>query len=257
MPIPIHIVSWITTMLGMALAVRLALTSHRERSLPEGLVSVFFFGGNLGYWALLIPATLDASEETRGLGLELSNWLFLIPHFAMLFFTWRVFRPTSRWAAVAAWTLSLVAVAQLAISQWAASQHGSDWLRILPWAMPLFASGILVRGAAFGWAATEALLYYTAARRRLAIGLGDPLVCNRFLLWTIWSGMAIVILVLRVIAILTATPSDHHEAAWLTIGQLLAGCTILVAIWLTFAPPAFYRRWIGARHAAGQAQSES
>ncbi len=38
------------------------------------------------------------------------------------------------------------------------------------------------------WACYESLRYYRSMHRRQTLGLADPIVANRFLLWSIWTG---------------------------------------------------------------------
>ena len=45
----------------------------------------------------------------------------------------------------------------------------------------------VARVAPYYWLAAESLSYWSAARRRVRIGLADPLVTNRFLLLGLWA----------------------------------------------------------------------
>lgn len=110
-----------------------------------------------------------------------------------------------------------------------------------------------VRALPFAWAALESWRYHRKMRRRLALGLSDPVVTDRFALFAIWTGaLGAIPLVAtggRFLARL-ATESgrlvaDEAASKALALGVagflvLLAGVAI-VALGLSFFPPP---RWI-------------
>jgi len=173
-------------------------------------------------------------------------------------FTWRAFRPASAWA------LGYVVVASLvmfvsaagcvsAVSTAPAESASADltvnWL--IAFRAPLMLN--------FVWSAVESIHHYRMSRRRMAIGLGDPLVANRFLLWgsvsvyTLLTAFAGTILHLHGMG-----PMNHPLGA-----AVLASGGIIPALLMTlvFMPPVAYRRFIEGRAglsdggAATQAQS--
>jgi hypothetical protein len=87
-------------------------------------------------------------------------------------------------------------------------------------------------------------------RRRARMGLGDPIVANRLLLWGIGaSGIAAVTLVHLVAQLL-----GRYELPPSLVGvvsALLLGTA--VAEWLAFFPPRAYRRRFGRRAEAARA----
>jgi hypothetical protein len=93
------------------------------------------------------------------------------------------------------------------------------------------------------WGAGEALRWWRLMRRRLALGLADPLVANRFLMWGIGAGAAGVGSLVGVVA-QVATGVSMREIGWVTVSSSAHGMLAAVAIWLAFVPPAAYRRWI-------------
>ena len=111
----------------------------------------------------------------------------------------------------------------------------------------LYGCSVIARAIAFGWAGSEAVVFYAKARKRARIGLGDAVVANRFLLWAIWSGAAFALLVCRSITpfIVDQSAPNPITPTWLVALQMTAGLGCGVAIWLTFAPPRSYRAWIG------------
>jgi hypothetical protein len=95
----------------------------------------------------------------------------------------------------------------------------------------------------FGWIGIEALIQYRSGRRRVRVGLLEPLVCNRFLLWMIagllQSSAFLVSLVQYAEYETTGTWSTWSDSTLGAIEMATIG-----TIWLVFFPPAVYCRWI-------------
>jgi hypothetical protein len=232
--------------MGVVVGVRLLLLARRSRQLPEivlgsGLLIVAFAGLPLAAMGR-IPATvgtpLGHTVFAVGIG-------FVMLGLALLYvFTWRVFRPDSRWA------LSFVVVAACVLAvvgfgiAYRGSQ-GSSLAEILPrtrgWALAIMA----MVGLQFAWSAGESFLYFRSLRRRLALGLADPVVVNRFLLWGLSAAASALLcgglaLCVRVgMTILTdATPLNLIA---------LTGSVASVSSFLTFFPPETYQRYLRRR----------
>jgi hypothetical protein len=246
MPLSLLVLLWCLLGLAMLLALRLARSAQRARSLPEALMALFFFGGaGLGYGTLLLRPTLGMSLESfEPLWLVAETGL-VVPPITVAVFTWRVFRAEVAWARRLAIGLVFAAIAVHVLACWLAVTSGGRTAALAthPGAF-LYWSGIGIRAAAFSWACAEASSYYAAARRRARLGLADPLVVNRFLLWACWSGLAAVLLLLRVIGpfVVNTQVQPPGFPTWLIVLQAAAGLVCVSTVWLTFAPPAFYRR---------------
>jgi hypothetical protein len=93
-------------------------------------------------------------------------------------------------------------------------------------------------------------------RRRERLGLADPVVVNRFLLFAVFTGGVVAITVLGVASSLAAElgGAGFHEEnsfsnpAILGITRLLT-LPIGVCLWLTFLAPARYQAWLHRRAA--------
>ena len=100
-------------------------------------------------------------------------------------------------------------------------------------------------------------------RKRRALGMVDPIVANRFLLWSIWTGaitlQAAFTAVLRIAVWWSGAGEMLAQGldpggAWLAAIQAAKGVLVLVAptavisVYLAFSPPAGYRRWLQSRH---------
>jgi hypothetical protein len=97
--------------------------------------------------------------------------------------------------------------------------------------------------APFIWLAVESLCAYSRSRRRVRIGLGDPLVSNRFLLIGIYGALASST---YAVFLWMYIEFERHEVWSDPLGAILGTVEVisLVALWISFAAPAFYRRWI-------------
>lgn len=109
------------------------------------------------------------------------------------------------------------------------------------------------------WMAAEAARYYRLMRRRLGLGLADPVVTNRFLLWALASlSMAASIWIVNVPSLSGAVPGSADAIRLRDVSMLSTsgfGITTVCIYWLTFFPPDWYRRRLGRPGGAGSAQA--
>jgi hypothetical protein len=91
----------------------------------------------------------------------------------------------------------------------------------------------------------ESLRYYALMRRRRALGLADPVVTNRFLVWG--AGEAASTLVVLALFVATMTqPGISAADPFVSWCVTLAGLLNAFVWWLTFTPPKTYLRWVRA-----------
>jgi hypothetical protein len=149
-------------------------------------------------------------------------------------FTVQVFRPGALWAhtlagaAVAAIAMSAAGVvaalgsAPSAVSSFEAS---FGWTATFHWACVL----------SFGWMGAEGLWEWRRSRRRVALGLSDPLVCHRLLMWGLF-GCSTTLLCLVLVAV---QHSGHPTATSTTalLAQAFFGITSSASLLLAFFPP--------------------
>jgi hypothetical protein len=93
------------------------------------------------------------------------------------------------------------------------------------------------------WIAAEGFLNYRKARQRLRLGLCEPLVCNRYLLW----GLAGAVWIVYDLALAAQYIDFEVTQQWSpSLDALVSslGASAVAVIWFVFFPPAFYRRWI-------------
>jgi hypothetical protein len=249
-------------LLSLVIGVRLLRLSRRTGGGPELWLGLFFLvasflGMGLAYlvymsWAdaaLALPEPIGSVcnagylfGTTAGMG-------------CLYVFTWLTFRPRERWARVlVAAVLTTMLVGYLAIGF-----TDGYRLRLAPgvaywitWA---------ARTSVFLWLLIEAFRYWGLLRRRLRLGLAEPLLTNRFLLWGIWAS-----------AVLLTGLIDPVTRFWyvraygasgelvpemgqpVVLGMVIASAALMIpamtTLYLTFFPTEGYRRWVEARSAS-------
>jgi hypothetical protein len=228
---------YLVTMTG--LGIRLLLLSRRNGTKAElWLAIAFLAGGSFGASAEVIGARFVADpgaafwlvglgKLTSAIGLRFYDW-----------FCWRVFRPSERWAG--ALFFGLAAGAALAVVLFFATgtlERGADrgwfWLELV------------VRVGSPIWLTAESLRFWSQMRRRVAVGLADPLVTDRFRLWATGALSGLVMLLCSVPP--QILPMDHpfQKLSLLTLGVM--GLAATAAYWFAFFPPEWYRSRVAAR----------
>jgi len=224
---------------SLVVGVRLLALAARTRELPELAIGTgFVVGVLLGFVPESLVYSSDLVAEAWVLPLvRMAEISIRVCAFAILVFTWRVFRPEARHAVVLVGGIG----ALLVVSHWAAPYGArfADDPGQVAWSKAAFAA----RTAPLLWGMAESLRYWRASRRRMALGLADPMLTNRFLLWGIAMGAAGFLMGSVLIAPLFGLSAA--ERIWLLLESGF-GCVAAAAIWLTFFPPAAYRRWLTA-----------
>jgi hypothetical protein len=167
---------------------------------------------------------------------------------AALLFQWRVFWPGARWPlALMALFVGGMAVGWVgyAVSGGLATgRYEGAWVWLLY-------AGMLATNL---WVGIEPLVYYAKLRKRVPLGLADPLVADRFLLWGLGSLARAVMVVMGPAAVLAldllgAEAQLTFSSATLVVASAM-GLAASVAYWLTFNPTAAYARWVERRYRA-------
>ena len=228
---------------GLAmLGIRLLRLSRRTGALPEFWLGLAFaFAGPSA--ALLPLAATEGMATPLARGLAFTAQAGMTAAVACLVvFTWRVFRADS---VLARWLFGTLIAANVIAG--AAVLLGDTPIPVGRVGLAV----ILVRSFSLLWLFFESARYARKMRRRVRLGLGDPLVANRFALWSIWTGaiacIPLFVLLLRVLGVLVEVAPGEPipgpvRAILAVIG--VAGAAALGAGWLAFFPPAAYQRWI-------------
>ena len=231
---------------ALVVGLRLLALAARTRQLPELLMGVGVLGiGPLGFGGIVLalglahdaPAasrfTAGAASAAIGAGVA-----------AKYLFNWRIYRPTSPVAAAAA-LVGIAGIAAALVAEGLATGFATEAWRGTGWHL---ARSALQVGCLL-WGASEALVYWGKMRRRVRVGLADPLVANRFLLWAIGAGAAGLGSANGTVAQL-ATGRPPLEQTWVTTSSSLHGLVSAGALWLAFVPPAVWRRRVRSRQPA-------
>jgi hypothetical protein len=226
-------------------AIRLLFLSHRNRGLPELLLGLsFLLGGTIG--AVVEVSGTAASEQIppAHVGtLFMIGKLFGIAGLACsVFFIGWVFRRHERWAVVPA--AAVIALALVAFAGLAASGTFSSGVNAAPWFWLEFAA----RLGSPCWLGLEAARYYLRMKRRMRLGLADPVVTDRFLLWTFAAACSFVMLSTSIMPIVLGRTHPVSIAALMVFS--ITGAATAACYWLAFFPPEAYRRRLRARAAA-------
>ena len=231
---------------AVVVGTRLLLLARRTRELPElsigvGLLLIALVGFPIEIIGRVPPhAGTDFGSRLFAIGFLASStgiYLFFV-------FTWKVFRPRSR---LAASVVAAVGVALLV--NWFGLVHaefqGGTLAEILPRTRPWAIGEVVALMAAFAWSGAESLRYYGTLRRRLALGLVDPVIVNRFLLWGI-SGCLLPALSLAIVFFLLAGLVVMRDPIPLATIAVI-GTAMSVTWLLTFLPPGRYQRFLRER----------
>jgi hypothetical protein len=154
-------------------------------------------------------------------------------------FTWQVFRPGAGWGR----TLAGLGIA----TELGAGLGGALRALQLPDAAGLLEPArpalVLLLGAqlAYVWTAVESFRYRALLRRRIPLGLADPLVADRFGLWGWTVLFAAGSIAPSTWAVLTG--GDPNSAGkHLLVG--VCGLVCSAGLYLAFLPPAAYARFV-------------
>jgi hypothetical protein len=225
-----------------AVGIRLLMLARRNRGLPELLLGV----------SLLVGGTFGATLEASGLALRptiepgvVGMLLFsgkvcgLIALVCQGVFIWKVFRSDAAWApALVGLCFSLSAAAMVGF--WAYGTFSTGLIH-----MTWFWLELIGRTTGSVWLVCEAVRYYRLMRRRMHLGLADPVVTNRFLLWGV-AGIFGLLMMMTAVPPVIAPTTTHWLMAWDIALFSAFGIGFCIAYSLVFFPPAFYLRWIGS-----------
>lgn len=231
----------------VAPAVRLLRLAAKTRQAPELWCGLYFLGASIGLPLRILGVSLQLAEpETSRLLHVLGHVAFGGGCLAMATFTQRVFHPESRNARR---FLPVLAVAIVATAVW--SFTGGYLITENPAAI-LSSNAILILPTA--WAFHASLGYWRAMKKRAALDLADPVVTNRFFLWTIWTGGITALPIFAFVArlmllgafhagVITMADADSVQAIALRVLRVVALVSVpatVIALTLAFFPPRLY-----------------
>lgn len=224
---------------SLVVGTRLLRAGARRRALPElALGAGFLCSGGLGFLLLVIPRfapglAAETQEGIRMAGQVVTNAGFL----GIYLFNVRVFGGGGRGAGI----LAAVGFGLLVVSLGGAWHGGVEVLRRPE--SPSYWLAFVGRTSAFVWAAASGFHHYAMQRRRLALGLADPVIVNRFLLWGLY-GVCTTALMLSGLAgsLLAVEGGQRPLATSLPLSAFGIACAVCMG--LAFFPPEAYLRRI-------------
>ncbi len=226
----------------MALGGRLLAIARRNRSAPELLI---------GLYLMLSPPATSLLMRVDRFDLAYQKDLQLVAFFLMALsavslagFAWRVFRPEALWAKC---LVGLTVVYFLGMTGLIAFEFRDIAVETRSLMSRVALLSIYV------WVFVECHLHRRLLVRRLRLGLADPVVVNRFLLFEIWSGVLAVLpgAVLLLAGLFDPTKNEAYGPLF-AVTVRITGFAIYAAMWFSFLPPKAYLRWLRRRHEASQ-----
>ena len=257
------LITLLNLILCLVIGIRLLRTGLRPDRRPELALAIYFLASaflstvcqGLVYGGLIDPR-LALPPRVSPLVLGLGIFGMSLGGAAICVFTWLSFRREARWARWAAAVGSLLALGGFAFE---ALNEGFA-VTLAPG--PGHWVAWLGRTAPVVWVTAESFRYRARLQRRLRLGLANPVVVNRFLLWGIWSAATFVNLAADLIARVlyaafadtTSTELTMEVLVPVVVGTMsvtmVLGAVSATTLFLTFFPTARYRRWVEARTAA-------
>ncbi len=230
---------------------RLIRRALRGRGAPEMLLGLHLLL-SLGVGSLLLTGVSLTAYADSGVNRDAiarfavaGNSITIIGLMAALWFNYRVFHAGHRTGLGVAAAGSLMMWAGFAYLVAAGGLENPGHYGRAYW--PLAAAMVL----ADAWVAAEALRFRAQLRRRLALGLAEPLVVERLGLWG-YTAIARIGLVL-IAPLTSALVHSAEQRAAIAPGLLLLSALLIlgacIAYWLMLAPTEGYRRWVERRYA--------
>jgi hypothetical protein len=232
-------------LVGLVMAVQLLQRSSRTGGWSERLFAFALLTLLAGFagWVLHVSALGWLSQERVFLfyiGGEILTWIGCT---ALFFGTWRFYRPDS-WVAIAVAALAsaahLTAVIHLAL--------GGEVVEPCRLALAPM-TVILGRALSFAWWGGESIVYYGKMKKRVAIGLADPVVASRFLMLGV-AAFGVSACMLTVPATNWIFERAPREMPSVLAGLLVVASIALVCAYCAFLQPKAYQRIVKRRMAA-------
>lgn len=229
--------------MGALAGVSLVRTARRTGGFPpEAWAGVMVFVGGAGLILYALGAVLVTGSPSLAQPMLIIGDLAERSALGLLYlFIWKVFRHEQPWAgAVVAGGIAVLAASfafELASGNLTRPDTTSFAYQVSQIAFSL----------PFLWSSAETHSHYRRIRRQIALGITEPMIGNRFLIWSLATA-AFAGICFAAVAASIAQASGHEtiQAVFSTTrGVLYYAIAVLVAI--GFHPPAAYRRYVEQR----------
>jgi hypothetical protein len=229
--------------INLVVGARVLWIGKRNGTVPEKLLGAAFVFDGIEWLLWVLAIYTPAAGTDLGVAFVFLCRVFISgKNICLLAFTYTVFRPQSLTARNAVWVFSIIQVLGLvvgaALGDWQGQQSDRIWLWLETGAQQI------VRP----WAFVESLVFYTRMRRRQAVGVADPVVTNRFLLWAGYGLTSSITAFFWFFASLVVADGSGYPFIF---DAIMIGLTVLscICIALAFFPPQSYKNWIAERAA--------
>jgi hypothetical protein len=224
----------------LAIGVRLVLLGARTRSATEYLLGSAILIWGLYYAFRVISFGLANQPALESQIIFASRITDNLANVVLVLFPFVAFRRGSRWSIWLAGTLIICVIAGFFGSIWVGDPEAVNPLANGWWWIEWFASiGVSI------WIGVEGLNHYAATRKHVRLGLCEPLVSHRYLLFgllgSIWIVLDVVIVgqYIDYWATRTWSPSMDYLVGFFEIAAI-------ATVWLAYFAPAAYQRKINA-----------
>jgi hypothetical protein len=230
-----------------AIGSRLVWVGARHGRRPELLLG----SGTLLVATIALPLSIASGFGGPAGGVEVPLWagsefVTQIGIVCLYAFTQQVFRPGVAWARALIALVAIVLPVCLALATMNLASAGRDVLSVVATGQWLLFCQFGYMGA-FVWAALEGLAHWRSARKRMAIGLVDPVVANRFLLFAIYGLCCTVIGFANVTAIVLER--NIATSLVVVIPSAIFSVASSAAMFLAIFPPGWYVARVRGVHA--------
>lgn len=227
---------------ALAVGLRLVALAARTGRAPELLIGLGVLGiGPVGFGLQTCAGLVDNPRSAEALAAAGAAAL-AIGIWAKLVFNCLVYRRASRVAQIATAVLVVGVgahlLAQPLLGSFLAAARD----------VPLSSARNIIQAAALGWGAAEALAYWVRMRKRARLGLADPVLVNRFLMWGLSAAAAGLGTAVGIVGSL-ATGAAVLEMPAILASSSAFGLAAALGMWLAFAPPRAYVAWLAAERA--------
>jgi hypothetical protein len=214
---------------SLVVGFRLLRLASRTRRAPElAIGALIFLQGGIGHPMWVLDASGVAPAALEPLLAVLTPLCLSLGTVAFYLGIWRIFRPAEAWAGALAALGSAVVLAP-AVYDAVTLQTPVTQPALTYWL------GDLSRIASFSWMSLESLGHFRMMQRRRRIGLAEPALANRFLVWGMAAASAALLVTASTVN-WVLYPRGAVGAPILLIQSIL-GVVASVLIWLSFYPP--------------------
>jgi hypothetical protein len=224
---------------GAGVGAKLLWLARRTRGFAELIVGFSLFVLSAVAWPLMLVASGSPPEPVLRGARAGASLAMALGWSGVFLFTWRVFRPGPGWArTLAGLGIAAELGAGLAGVIRAVALEDAAALRT-----PSPSGLVLLIGAqlVYAWTAVESFRYRALLRRRIPLGLADPLVADRFGLWG-WTGVFAGGSIAPATWALLTGGDPSSPLSHLVVGACGLACSGV--LYLAFLPPAAYARFV-------------